>query len=53
MKTQLKELKLLWHTIYEIDDTNNIPREDAIKKFFRDVEDHYDDKHGLKEEVNN
>ena len=56
----LKELKLLWRTIYEIADANNIPREDAIKKFFRDVEDHYDDKLGfeskiyeLKEEVNN
>ena len=56
----LKELKLLWHTIYEIADANNIPREDAIKKFFKDVEDHYDDKlgfeskiYGLKEEVDN
>jgi hypothetical protein len=56
----LKELKLLWRTIYEIADVNNIPRQDAIKKFFKDVEDHYDDKLGfeskicgLKEDVNN
>lgn len=43
----LKELKLLWRNIYEIADANNIPREEAIKKFFKDVEDHYDDKLGF------
>lgn len=47
----LKELKLLWHTIYEIDYANNIPREDAVKKFFKDVEDHYDDKLGFESKV--
>ena len=43
----LNELKLLWHTIREIADANSIPVEDAIKKFFKDIEDHYDDKLGF------
>jgi hypothetical protein len=56
----LKELKLLWHAICEISDANNIRREDVVKKFFKDIEDHYDykvgfesKKHKLQEEVNN
>jgi chromosome segregation ATPase len=55
----LKELKLLWHTIREIADANSIPVKDAIKKFFKDTEDDYDDKLGfelkkdkLQQEVN-
>ena len=55
----LKKLKLLWHTISEIADANNISKEDAIDKFFNDIEDDYDDKLGfqskkdrLQQEVN-
>jgi hypothetical protein len=33
----LKEQKLLWHTIREIADANNISKEDAINKFFKDI----------------
>jgi hypothetical protein len=44
----LKELKLLWHTIREIADANNIPKGEAINKFFKDIEDHYNYKLGLK-----
>lgn len=46
--------------ILEIADANNIPRDDAGKKFFEDIEEHYDyklalesKKHGLQKEVNN
>jgi prefoldin subunit 5 len=56
----LKELKLLRSAILEIADANNITRKDAGKRFFKDVEEHYDDKlgfeskiQGLQEEVNN
>lgn len=54
-----KELKSLWHTIVEISDANNISREDAVKGFFKEIENHYDDilglksrKHELEAEVN-
>jgi len=54
-----KELKSLWHTIVEVSDANNISREDAVKRFFKEIEDHYDDilgfklrKHELEAEVN-
>jgi hypothetical protein len=53
-----KELKVLWHTIIEISNANNISKEDAVKKFFNDIEKHYDDtlelesrKHKLQMEV--
>jgi hypothetical protein len=46
----LKELKLLWHIICEIAYANNIPREDAVRKFFKDVEE-YDDKLGFESKV--
>jgi hypothetical protein len=56
----LKQLKLLRHTIVEIAYANNISKEDAGKKFFKDIEEHYDDKlgfesniHGLQEEIDN
>jgi hypothetical protein len=56
----LKELKLLRHTIREIADANNIPHdEEAVQKFFKDIEEQYDDKLGfefkvekLRDEVN-
>jgi ABC-type microcin C transport system permease subunit YejB len=43
----LKELKLLWHTINEIAEANNISSEDAVQKFFNDIEGQYDDKLGF------
>jgi hypothetical protein len=60
MEFGLKQLKLLRHTIVEIAYANNMSREDAGKKFFKDIEEHYDDKlgfesniHGLQEEIDN
>jgi hypothetical protein len=54
----LRELKQLQNTILEISDANNIPIEDAVKRFFKEVEEHYDGilglgskKQGLQEEV--
>jgi predicted nucleic acid-binding Zn-ribbon protein len=47
----LKELKLLWHTITEIAEANNISDEDAVQKFFKDVEEQYDDKLGFQSKL--
>ena len=47
----LKELKLLWHTINEIAEANNISDEDAVQKFFKDVEEQYDDKLGFESKL--
>jgi hypothetical protein len=54
----LRELKQLRNTILEISDANNIPGEDAVKRFFKEIEEHYDDilglesrKHKLQEQV--
>jgi hypothetical protein len=47
----LKELKLLWHTINEIAEANNISCEDAVQKFFKDVEEQYDDKLGFESKL--
>ena len=47
----LKELKLLWHTITEIAEANNISDEDAVQKFFKDVEEQYDDKLGFESKL--
>jgi predicted nucleic acid-binding Zn-ribbon protein len=59
MGFDFKELKSLWHTIVEISDANNISIEDAVRRFFKEIEDHYDDilgfesrKHELEAEVN-
>ena len=38
----LKELKLLRHTIIEIDGANSIPRDEAVHKFLKDVDEQYD-----------
>jgi predicted nucleic acid-binding Zn-ribbon protein len=43
-----KQLKSLWHTIVEIAEANNISREDAVKRFITEINDHYDDILGLK-----
>ncbi|MDR4492228.1 MAG: hypothetical protein R2685_15230 [Candidatus Nitrosocosmicus sp.] len=48
----LKELKQLTNIIYESALANNIDVKSSIQKFFKDVEDHYDDKLGLEKEVN-
>ena len=47
----LKELKLLWHTINEIAEANNISSENAVQKFFKDVEEQYDDKLGFESKL--
>jgi predicted nucleic acid-binding Zn-ribbon protein len=47
----LKELKLLWHTINEIAEANNISSEDPVQKFFKDVEEQYDDKLGFESKL--
>ena len=47
----LKELKLLRNTIFEIGYANNIPRENAVSKFFNDIEQQYDDKPGFEAKV--
>jgi prefoldin subunit 5 len=50
----LKDLKLLWHTINEIADANNIiPPEEAVQKFFKDIDEQYDDKLGFEAKVDN
>ncbi len=40
----LKELGQLWLTISEIAKANNIPAEQAVSKFLKDVEEQYRDK---------
>ena len=40
----LEELKLLWNTINEIAVANNIPLNEAQRKFFKDIEEQYDKK---------
>ncbi len=37
----LKELKQLWPTISEIAKANNIPAEQAVSKFLKDVDEQY------------
>lgn len=48
----LKELKLLWHTISEVADANNIPPRQSVQKFIKDIEEQYDNKLGLESKVN-
>jgi hypothetical protein len=47
----LKELKLLYHTVEEISIANNMPIGDAVKKFFKDIDDNYDDWLGFESKV--
>jgi hypothetical protein len=47
----LKELKLLMHTVNEIALANSITRDHAAQKFFKDVEEHYDDKLGFESKL--
>lgn len=47
----LKELKALWYTTNEIAVANNIPIKDAPHKFFKDIEEQYDNKLGFESKV--
>jgi hypothetical protein len=47
----LKELKLLMHTVSEIALANSISRDRAAQKFFKDVEEQYDDKLGFESKL--
>jgi predicted acetyltransferase len=49
----LEELKLLWNTINEITVANNIPLNEAQRKFFKDIEEQYDKKLGFESKVQN
>ncbi len=48
----IKELKLLRNTIKEIADANNIPPDQAQQKFYKDIEEQYDDKLGFEAQLN-
>ncbi len=47
----LKEIKQLTFTVLEIADANHIPREHAVSKFLKDVEEQYDRKLGFEKEA--
>ena len=49
----LEELKLLWNTINEIAVANNMPLYEAQQKFFKDIEEQYDNKLGFESKVQN
>ncbi|HET7285103.1 MAG TPA: hypothetical protein VFI70_10495 [Nitrososphaeraceae archaeon] len=48
----IKELKLLCNIIQEIADANNIPPDQAQQKFYKDIEEQYDDKLGFESQLN-
>jgi hypothetical protein len=48
----LKELTLLWQMIGEISDANQISHQEAVPKFFKDIEEQYDSKVGFEKKVN-
>ena len=47
----LKELKKLWNTVWEIAFSNNISSNEAYFKFFKDIEEEYDNKFGFEIKV--
>jgi cell division protein FtsB len=53
MRFGLEELKLLWNTITEITVANNMPLNEAQRKFFKDIEEQYDNKLGFESKVQN
>ena len=53
MRFGLEELKLLSNTINEIAVANNMPLYEAQQKFFKDVEEQYDNKLGFESKVQN
>jgi hypothetical protein len=48
---RLKELDFLWNTVNEIARENEIPSQQAVKKFLTDVEHQYDNKLGYESKV--
>jgi hypothetical protein len=48
----LKELTLLYPTIEEISAANNIPMGSGVEKFFKDIDDNYDDWLGFESKIN-
>jgi hypothetical protein len=48
----LRELKLLRNTINEIAEANKIPQNHAQQKFYKDIEEQYDDKLGFELQLN-
>ncbi len=52
MKFGMNELKQLWLTILEIAEANSIPRELAVTKFLKDVDEQYNMKIGFEVRVN-
>jgi prefoldin subunit 5 len=51
MGFDLKGLKLLRNTINEIASSNSIPLHDSLQKFYRDIEEQYDDKLGFESKI--
>jgi hypothetical protein len=51
MDFNLKVLELLWNTINKAAIANNIPPEQAVQKFCKDIEEQYDSKLGFELEV--
>ena len=52
MDFNLKVLELLWNTIIKVAIANNIPPEQAVQKFCKDIEEQYDSKVGFESERN-
>jgi predicted nucleic acid-binding Zn-ribbon protein len=48
----LEKLKLLSNTIKDIANANNIPESQAVQKFYKDIEEQYDDKLGFESQLN-
>jgi hypothetical protein len=48
----LEKLKLLSNTIKDIAKANNIPKDQAQQKFYKDIEEQYDDKLGFESQLN-
>ena len=46
-----KELNQLWLTVLEIANGNNIPSQEAVSKFIKDIEEQYDNKLGFESKV--
>jgi hypothetical protein len=51
MSFGLKELRQLWDTVREIAYANNIPSDEVVSKFFKDVKEQYDKKLGFEPEI--
>jgi uncharacterized protein YpuA (DUF1002 family) len=48
----LEKLKLLTNTVKDIAKANNIPEPQAMQKFYKDIEEQYDDKLGFESQLN-